>query len=231
MNKKCKKSVALALLAGLGMSGAAEAALINNGGGLIYDSTQNITWLADANYANTSGYAGSSGGGMDWATANTWASTLNYHGITGWTLPTTLQPDSSCSAQNGSSSYGLNCTGSQMGHLFNTDLGQVGNQSITTTHNANYSLFQNVQSYVYWSGTEWAARPDKTYAWDFATSYGYQGADQKTSQYYAMAVHAGNVSAVPIPATAWLFGSGLLGLIGMARRRMSPGVLGLGNSI
>ena len=27
------------------------------------------------------------------------------------------------------------------------------------------------------------------------------------------------VSAVPIPATAWLFGSGLLGLIGMARRK------------
>lgn len=42
-------------------------------------------------------------------------------------------------------------------------------------------------------------------------------------------IHGGNsvnigeiafeVSAVPIPATAWLFGSGLLGLIGMARRK------------
>lgn len=29
------------------------------------------------------------------------------------------------------------------------------------------------------------------------------------------------VSAVPIPATAWLFGSGLLGLIGVARRKKS----------
>ena len=29
------------------------------------------------------------------------------------------------------------------------------------------------------------------------------------------------VSAVPIPAAAWLFGSGLLGLIGIARRRKS----------
>jgi len=28
-----------------------------------------------------------------------------------------------------------------------------------------------------------------------------------------------NVSAVPVPAAAWLFGSGLLGLIGVARRQ------------
>jgi len=30
-----------------------------------------------------------------------------------------------------------------------------------------------------------------------------------------------NVSAVPIPAAVWLFGSGLLGLIGVARRKVS----------
>lgn len=30
-----------------------------------------------------------------------------------------------------------------------------------------------------------------------------------------------SVSTVPVPAAAWLFGSGLLGLIGMARRRMA----------
>jgi hypothetical protein len=30
---------------------------------------------------------------------------------------------------------------------------------------------------------------------------------------------SGAQSAVPLPATVWLFGSGLLGLIGMARRK------------
>ncbi len=30
-----------------------------------------------------------------------------------------------------------------------------------------------------------------------------------------------NVSAVPVPAAAWLFGSGLLGLVSIARRRRS----------
>ena len=29
-----------------------------------------------------------------------------------------------------------------------------------------------------------------------------------------------SVSAVPVPAAAWLFGSGLLGLIGISRRRL-----------
>lgn len=32
---------------------------------------------------------------------------------------------------------------------------------------------------------------------------------------------AGTASAVPVPAAAWLFGSGLLGLAGVARRRMA----------
>ena len=30
-----------------------------------------------------------------------------------------------------------------------------------------------------------------------------------------------NISAVPLPPALWLFGTGLLGLIGIARRRMS----------
>jgi hypothetical protein len=34
----------------------------------------------------------------------------------------------------------------------------------------------------------------------------------------------GNLSAVPVPAAVWLFGSGLLGLTGIARRRRSQSV-------
>jgi len=36
-----------------------------------------------------------------------------------------------------------------------------------------------------------------------------------------LTVVAGSVTAVPIPAAVWLFGSGLIGLIGIARRRKS----------
>jgi len=33
------------------------------------------------------------------------------------------------------------------------------------------------------------------------------------------AVQSGDVSAVPVPAAVWLFDSGLLGLVGVARRK------------
>jgi hypothetical protein len=49
--QKCAAAAALVAL-----SGAAQAALIDRGGGAIYDSTRNITWLANMNYAFTSGY-------------------------------------------------------------------------------------------------------------------------------------------------------------------------------
>ena len=46
----------LALAAALSVAAlSAQAALVARGGGMIYDTTRNITWLADMNYARTSG--------------------------------------------------------------------------------------------------------------------------------------------------------------------------------
>jgi len=35
----------------------------------------------------------------------------------------------------------------------------------------------------------------------------------------AWAVADGDINAVPVPAAVWLFGSGFLGLVGVARRK------------
>ena len=43
------------LVAGL-FTVSAQAALYDRGNGLIYDDVLNITWMQDANYAQTSGY-------------------------------------------------------------------------------------------------------------------------------------------------------------------------------
>jgi hypothetical protein len=82
------KTWATAALA-LTLTGTAHAALVNRGGGLIYDTTLNLTWLAYMNYAFTSGYAAAHGvppylrvdtnavytnGEMGWAAAQNWAS-------------------------------------------------------------------------------------------------------------------------------------------------------------
>ena len=48
---------------------------------------------------------------------------------------------------------------------------------------------------------------------------GLQDTTIKTNDNYAWAVQSGDISAVPIPAAIWLFSSGLIGLIGLARRK------------
>lgn len=68
---------------------SANAALIERLGGLAYyDDVADLTWLADANYAQTSGY--DANGRMTWADANAWAAGLEVAGVTGWRLPDTI---------------------------------------------------------------------------------------------------------------------------------------------
>lgn len=207
----------------LAASGAAQASLIDRGGGLIYDTDLNVTWLADANYALTSGYdhQDAMDGLMTWSYAMAWADQLVYGGFSNWRLPTTLQPDSSCANQYSFGSGGFNCTGSEMGHLFYNELGgMAGNgYNIEIFHNANYSLFSNLTSDAYWSSTTNATFTG--YAWQLYFSGGNQYINNKAGAIRAMAVHDGDIGAgatVPAPAAAWLLGSGLLGLLGVARR-------------
>ena len=76
--KTITASVSIALLLA-GLAPASHAALYTRLGGLaVYDTDRNITWLANANYALTSGY--DADGTMTWAAANTWAAGLNVVG-------------------------------------------------------------------------------------------------------------------------------------------------------
>lgn len=77
--------VTLVLASGMAPS-TAQAALVDRGGGMIYDTTLNITWLADVKYAQTSGY--DADGRLNWADANIWAANLVYGGFDNWRLPT-----------------------------------------------------------------------------------------------------------------------------------------------
>ncbi len=188
---------------------------------MIYDTTQNITWLADWNYAVTSGYAAANAdsglnpfdptkriqldGRMGWRAADTWASNLVYGGFSDWRLPSTTQPDQSCSVSSvgvagNQYGWGLNCIGGEMGHLFHTDLGGNANQSVlnqtgdTSQQIANQALFFNMTN-VYWSeqyveGT----------AWTFAVLGGFQNWTFQSFSFYAVAVRPGDViSSVPEP--------------------------------
>jgi len=184
----------------IGIITNAEAALIDRGNGLIYDPDLDITWLADANYAQTSGY--DDDGKMSWSAALAWAQQLDYGGFTNWRLPITLDPDSSCvELESIHGPYDYYCSGSEMGHLFYTELGAI---PVLPTNSAVYgpdlALFSNVQRYNYWSSTETAVDavfPGCTTncAWDFDLKNGVQTGYPKTLLFYALAVHPGDIGA------------------------------------
>ena len=208
-----------------------HATLYDRGNGLIYDDVLNVTWLQDANYAKTFGY--DSDGRMTWEEANTWANSLSYGGYDDWRLPSAKLIDVSnpCSASDGSCDVGYNNTTSELGHMFYNNLenlayrdasgnpqagyGVTNDSSIDGNTGDNVSII-NLQNDSYWLDEEFECFTLS--AWLFDTSDGLQSHFIKNYSYHSWAVRDGDVSAVPVPAAAWMFGSALIGLAGLKRR-------------
>lgn len=220
MKKRLIASVLAVTMSVMGIT-SAQAALIDRGGGMIYDDVLNITWLKDANYAATQfsesgGVVGDVDGRMSWADANAWAENLVFGGFDDWRLPTALNSDGSGPC------LGFNCTGAELGYMFYTNMGATAGTSILGGSNAaNLSLFSNLQSFIYWSGT--GNEPDPSRAWVFVVSNGNQNPFGKNGEYHGWAVRAGDVGPpVPVPESGaeWLLLCGLGGLAAQARRRL-----------
>ncbi len=227
------RMAALGAAASLALSGAAQAALVDRGGGLIYDTDLNVTWLQDANYAQTSGY--DADGLMSWSVATTWAANLTYFDAlrnvtyTDWRLPTTTDTGTSgCDfAYSGTDcGYNVDPASSEMAHLYFTELGNLSYYTSTGAESGAfaggtnpYSTLDNVGPFInfqsdqnYWSGTEYAPLPGA--AWGFGPGDGYQeGLYNEGNVFYALAVRPGDVAAVPEAQTYALMLAGL-GLVG-----------------
>lgn len=234
----------VALVLAVGLSGTVQAALHDRGGGLVYDDVLNITWLQDANYAQTSGY--DADGGMAWDNAVTWATDLAYYDsvrnvtYTDWRLPTMSPVDglsfNNLFRNNGTSDAGFNIsatgtlyagsTASEMAFMYYQNLGNLGYFAPDNTETycapnclQNTGLFQNLTDKAYWTGIEYGW--DTSQAWNFRMDAGMQGAgykDHYNNSFYAWAVRDGDVAAVPEPEAYAMMLAGL-GMVGAAVRR------------
>lgn len=220
MSKRANRVLSvLSIVVGLSISAGSEAALHDRGSGLIFDDVLNVTWLQDINHAKTSGY--DSDGKMNWNEATTWIDSLSFHDevrnidYTDWRLPG-FRDGFICLTS-------INCVNSELGYMFYSNLGGKHYTSLSSAKNiAALNLFKNVPTSNYlsalWFNT--LSFGSSSYAWalDIGDEYGGVQTERAISlEFYAWAVRDGDIAAVPLPATIWLFGSGFFSLIGMRK--------------
>jgi len=210
-----------------------------------YDTTLDVTWLADANLAmtNTFGVAGiNAQGRMTWNTANAWITAMNganYLGINTWRLPEMFDINNDgCTVNSLASFNGGDCgynpvsvgpQASEMASLFYDTLGNLaffntaGGIQLAQLGIQNTAPFQNLGNTLYWYGLETTTNSGgpALNAWYFGMPSGAQRPQDKLDpSLTAWAVFSGDVSVVPVPAAVWLFGSAL-GVLGFSVRRRS----------
>lgn len=208
------------------LSGTAQAALHDMGGGLLYDDVQNVTWLQDADYARSNG--DKPNGKMTWADATKWVANLVYHDpvrnadIRGWRLPkvgpVTGDTFSGRFCFDGSSDEGYNIVSpkSELSYMFYVNLGLKGYYSPAGKDQAqecgaagngkaglivNVGPVKNLKSHIYWTGTSVEPYTDRN-AWIFDTTFGYQNFYNKNDMLSPWPVHDGNVAGVAPSASA-----------------------------
>jgi uncharacterized protein (TIGR03437 family) len=203
------------LIATIGVVGAwlplqAAATLVLSPDGItVYDTVNNITWLANADLpatyrfglpvCNASGIAPcvNASGSMSYQAAAAWVAAMNasnYLGHSNWQLPTTPFTDSTCPVlgPNGGS-FGFTCSSSAMGSLFYNALGLKAPNTAVPIPNIMVGPFSNFQPYIYWSQTSAGTSGYST----FSFNSGYDGANTAFNYLYALPMIAGKISGTP----------------------------------
>lgn len=212
------------LFFGISQNTQAKLIIYDSGPGLVYDTENDITWLMNANYAETIGYddllyGSNTGGKLTWYDAVEWVSNLTIYDTknnivwSNFRLPT-------YDGTYGSNYYGI-YEGSEFYNLYYLELGNVLDY---IEGMEKQGPFINIAEQAYWTGV---TNPENSgYANIFAMNWGHHTFDNKLEVKYVWPVMDGDVAgqaglqpiAVPVPSAAILGCLGA-GLIGWLRRR------------
>ena len=224
MKRKCVVFVVFLLL--LVFSGSALAALEVIGTAVYQGSSYNLIW-DDDNNGNSVIWLDYTQAQATWQNQMDWAAGLDPDGAgdsegqltitwnpgisvtwsdAAWRLPATVD-GTWVYGCDGSTTGGYNITNSEMGHLFYTELGNLGCKDTSCNPSSgcqtgyglqNQAPFQNLIASRYWSGLEYAANP--AYAWLFTFDIGYQYYDfDQLHNGYGLALRSGQVVNGSIP--------------------------------
>jgi uncharacterized protein (TIGR03437 family) len=173
----------------------------------VYDTVNNITWLADVNTPATNRFGLPScngtlpgahicvnpNGSMNYNAAVAWVTAMNaanYLGHNDWQLPTTPVTDKNCGkvGPNGGS-FGFGCTAGALDSLYNA-LNLKSPTTAVPIPNSPVGPFSNIQPYLYWSQT--SAGPTQGNA-TFSFATGWQGANTLPNFLYVWPMIAGKI--------------------------------------
>lgn len=214
-----------------------------------YDTALDITWLADANFAQTSGF--DADGRMPWDNMVSWVLGLDINGITGWQMPNVFPINRGAFSpwdggssnisfsNNASTDWGyadsagwVDGSGnpvSAMGHMYYTTLGNLG---FCTPDNVDPSGCVEQTGWgptntgpfsniqsAYWVSGALVPPGMNNLEWDFRFNWGRQSALDKNNFLSTWVVHTGDVGTV-VPAPATVWlFVSGLGLLGWMRRK------------